>query len=125
MSNIATQLERPAQDLERYLPAPNNDARFDAPERAKPRQKVYTKSYEHARDADRPGRSGTIPHDGEYTIAYEKFDGESWTVKDLAGVLSLEPETAAKRRREWQGAGLISNEGLSNGRYRFLDITEG
>lgn len=127
MSHIAVQLEKPAQALERFLPVYVGDAdnaRSDAPERTKPPQEDYTKSYEAMRTADRPRRSRTIPHEGEYTIAYERYGSEPWMVKDLATLLAIEPETAAKRRREWQQIGLVGNDGLSNGRYQFIDITK-
>lgn len=76
------------------------------------------------RDADRPGRSGTIPYDGEYTIAYEHFGRTGWRVKQLADVLGIEAETAAKRRREWEVLGLVTGKGQSNGNYRFLAHNE-
>lgn len=105
-------------------PVVRNDARSDASERAGAAPAPHTKSYERARAADHPGPSRTIPHDGDYTIAYEHFGRESWTVKDLATVLAIEPETAAKRRRAWQEAGLVSGRGMSNGRYCFLTESE-
>jgi len=81
----------------------------------------YTKSHNDACGVDRRGLSQTIPHHEEYTIAYERYHTDTaWSVKMLAEVLGIEPETAAKRRRAWEGVGLVNGEGLSNGRYRFV-----
>jgi hypothetical protein len=112
------------------LPAPQDEphALVFAPERtnspsgrAEAAPMAHTKSYDGARDVDRRGSSQMIPHHEEYTIAYEHYHTDTaWSVKMLAEVLGIEPETAGKRRRAWEGVGLVSGEGLSNGRYRFV-----
>jgi hypothetical protein len=81
----------------------------------------HTKPHKSVDEPDRRGSSQMIPHYEEYTIAYEHYHSDTaWSVKMLAEVLGIEPETAGKRRRAWEGVGLVSGEGLSNGRYRFI-----
>jgi hypothetical protein len=95
----------------------------DPPERAERAFVAHTESLEGTCDADRPRPSQTIAHDGEYTIAHEHFGRTGWRVKQLADVLGIEPETAAKRRREWEDAGLVTGKGQSTGCYRFVGGT--
>ena len=60
----------------------------------------------------------SYPHEEEYTIAHRELR-RSWTVKELAAVLSLAEPTARQRKEAWERAGLVSGRGLSNGRYQF------
>lgn len=128
MSHVAAQLESPAQDLERFITVQDDAAHFDAPERAKVPLEAYTKSYEPHTKSHKDNRVAlTRPdtaRDGNYTVAYEAFGGEAWKVSDLASVLNVALSTAREQKIEWEEAGLISGKGLSNGRYRFVDITE-
>jgi hypothetical protein len=93
---------------------------IDAPSPSERAPATYTEPHTSARGADHPRSSQMIPHEREYTIAYQHFGAEAWTVKDLAGVLAIEPETAGKRKRAWEDAQLVNGRVQSNGRYRFV-----
>lgn len=66
-------------------------------------------------------RQGDTARDGDYTIAYEALGtDQAWTVRDLAGVLTVADSTARERKIAWEDAQPVSGRGLSNGRYRFV-----
>lgn len=90
-------------------------------ERAETAPAAYTESHKDRVSARVPGTQGNARGDGDYTIAYEAFGlDEAWTVRDLAGVLKVAESTARKTKIAWENDHLISGQGLSNGRYRFV-----
>jgi hypothetical protein len=94
-------------------------ARSDPSERPKPQPQLYTKS--HQADTiphDATSYRETVAYENEYAIAVRELRG-AWTVRELAGVLSLAEPTARQRKEAWEQAGLVSGRGLSNGRYQF------
>lgn len=122
-------VEQPALTRMRDLPAHESarviDQAFDQAivgrangpsERAERAPAAYTEPHKgHTMQHD----AASYPHCEEYTIAHRALP-DAWTVKDLARVLSIEEPTARQRRAAWQDAGLVSGQGLSTGRYRFV-----
>lgn len=64
-------------------------------------------------------RQGNATRDEAYTLAYDQLSGGAWTVRELAELLDVAESTARDIRIKWTAAGLVSGQGLSNGRYRF------
>lgn len=59
--------------------------------------------------------------DEAYTVAFEAYGrDQAWTVRELAGVLSVAESTARAQKITWENTGIASGVGLSNGRYRFV-----
>jgi hypothetical protein len=109
-----------AADVVGAIDAPPAARSENAPGAARPQPQTYTEPYHADARPHDAASSGTTPqHDAEYTIAYRELHG-SWTVRDLARVLSVAEPTARERKIAWERAGLVSGRGLSNGRYQFV-----
>lgn len=123
--------EAPEQEIVRMrdLPPPESqrviDQAFDraiGPSgRAEAAPVTYTETHQ-SRDAGRVAvRQGNAPHDEAYTLAYDQLSGGAWTVRELAELLDVAESTARDIRIRWTHAGLVSGQGLPNGRYSFTE----
>lgn len=130
LDSVKLALEQSEMRMIDAPPAPQDEPRAlaHAPERtpgpsgrAEAAPMAHTKSHQTAMTARVPGTQGNARDDGDYTIAYEAFGvDEAWTVRDLASVLKVAESTARKTKIAWENEHLISGQGLSNGRYRFI-----
>lgn len=80
----------------------------------------YTEPHEDRVSGRVAVRQGNAARDEAYTLAYDQLSGGAWTVRELAELLDVAESTARDIRIRWTAAGLVSGQGLPNGRYQFV-----
>jgi len=123
---IADQLDYVTQSIDvlpeitpRSMAAHNDDRATGPSERAKAPIDAHTKPHSDRVNGRVAVRQDNAARDEAYTLAYDQLSGGAWTVRELGELLDVAESTARDIRIRWTTAGLVSGQGLPNGRYQF------
>jgi hypothetical protein len=111
----------PAETSDTRALAHTPDRAPSPPERAERAPAGHTEPHSGTAPTRVAVRQGNARHDESYTLAYDQLSGRAWTVRELGELLDVAESTARDIRIRWTQAGLVTGEGLPNGRYNFTE----